>query len=104
MLDRIRRSFHEGIKQIKLFASFLSERAKVETFELKQFYATSKLVTRLDMLYSDIGKRVIELEAKGEKEVYKDFILLPKIDEVKKLKKQIEEHRGSNLTAGESSE
>ncbi|MCK5505008.1 MAG: hypothetical protein KAJ10_07580 [Thermodesulfovibrionia bacterium] len=104
MLDRIRRSFHEGIGQIKLFASFLSERAKVEMSTVKQFYETNKLETMLGRHYNDIGKRVVDLEAKGEKDVFNDFILHPKIDEVKKLKKQIEERRSSDRAADKPAE
>lgn len=93
MLDKIRKNFNEGIKRIKWFATFFAERTKVETSIARLFYESSKLETRLDKLYSDIGKRVLELKEKGEKAVLKDFIILQTIDEVKRLREQIEDYK-----------
>lgn len=93
MLDRIRKSFDGGIKKIKWFATFFAERTKVETSVAKLFYESSKLESRLDKLYIDIGKRVLELKEKGEKTILKDFLLLQTIDEVKRLREQVEENR-----------
>lgn len=93
MLDKIRKSFEEGIKQVRWFATFFAERAKVETSMTKLFYESSKLETRLDKLYIDIGKRVLELKEKGDRAVLKDFVILQTIDEIKGLKEQIEDYK-----------
>lgn len=93
MIDRIRRSFNEGIKMVKWFAAFLAERAKIETSMARLFYESSKLQNRVDELYSDIGRRVLELMEKGEKAILKDFVILQAIDEIKRLREQIEDYK-----------
>jgi uncharacterized coiled-coil DUF342 family protein len=94
MLDRIRRSFNEGVKQVRSFASFLAERTKIETSMARQFYESTKLQSKVNRLYTDIGRRVIELEEKGEATGLTDpDILQMIIDEVKRLKKQIEDYK-----------
>ena len=98
MIDRVRKSFYEGVKQFKMFASFLSERTKVETSMAKQFYESSRLEARLDGLYNDIGRRVVELDEKGEKAISRDFVIREAIDEAKKLKRQIEECKKGSMS------
>jgi hypothetical protein len=102
MLERIKKSYHNGIKQARLLASFFAERTKVETSMARQFYETTKLETKLDGFYTDIGKRVAELEDRGEKEVLKDGIILQMVGEVKRVKKQIEDYKASIQTENKS--
>lgn len=93
MLDKIKKSFDEGVRKIKWFAVFLAERTKAEASIARLFYESSKLEGRLESLYSDIGKRVLELQEKGEKAILKDFIILQTIEEIKNLRKQIEDYK-----------
>ncbi len=93
MLDKIRKNFNDGLKNIKWVATFLAERTKVETSIARLLYESNKLETKLDELYCEVGKRVLELKEKGEKEVMKDFIILQMVNEVKKLREQIEDYK-----------
>jgi len=93
MLDRIRKSFNEGVKSVKWFATFLAERTKIETSIARLFYESSKLEDRVNELYSDIGRRVVELKEKDERAVLKDPIILHTIDEIKRLREQIEDYK-----------
>jgi chromosome segregation ATPase len=74
-------------------ATFLSERTKAEASMMRLLYESNKLETRLDELYRDIGKRVLELKEKQEKVVLKDFIILQTINEISQLKEQIEDYK-----------
>jgi hypothetical protein len=91
MLDRIRKSFNEGVKSVKWFATFLAERTRVETSIARLSYESNKLESRVDELYSDVGRRVLELKEKGEKAILKDLVILQAIDEIKRLREQIED-------------
>lgn len=93
MIDRLRKSFNEGIKSIKWIATFLAERTKAETSIAKLLYESSKLENKLDELYMDVGKRVLELKEKGEKEVFKDFIIQQTLNEIKELREMVDEYR-----------
>jgi len=92
MLDRIRKSFNDGVQNIKWFATFIAERTKVETSLARLLYESKKLETEIDALYSEIGKRVLELKEKGEKEVLKDFVVVQAVSEIKKIREQIEDY------------
>ncbi|MEK7308885.1 MAG: hypothetical protein AAB089_07430 [Nitrospirota bacterium] len=92
MLDRIRKSFNDGVQNIKWFATFIAERTKVETSMARLLYESKKLETEIDALYSEIGKRVLELKEKGEKEVLKDFVVVQAVSEIKKIREQIEDY------------
>jgi chromosome segregation ATPase len=93
MIDRVKKSFHEGVKSIKWFASFLSERTKAEASMARLLYESNKLDAKLDELYRDIGKRVMELKGKEEKDLLKDFIILETMNEIIKLKEEIEDYK-----------
>ncbi|MBI4654852.1 MAG: hypothetical protein HY752_07665 [Nitrospirae bacterium] len=93
MLERIRKSFNEGVKSIKWVAIFLAERLKAETSMAKLLYASSKLEAKVDELYRDIGKRVLELKEKDEKAVLKDPFILQAIDEIKRVRDEIDDYK-----------
>ena len=104
MIDKIRKSLNEGVKRIKWVATFLAERTKVETSMARMLYESSKLETKLDELYRDVGKRVLELKDRDEKAVLKDFIILQMISEIKKLKEQIEDYKSKAHAISKPSE
>lgn len=89
MLERIRKNFNEGVKSVKWIAAFLAERLKAETSMAKLLYTSSRLEAKVDELYRDIGRRVLELREKGDKAVFKDFIILDAIEEIKRLNTEI---------------
>lgn len=94
MLAKVKKSFDEGVKRAKWIATFLAERTRIETSMARLFYESSKLEDKVDELYRDIGKRVLELKDKGEKAVLKDVIIAQTMEEIKKVKEQIEEYKG----------
>jgi hypothetical protein len=93
MIDRVKKSFQEGIKSVKWFSAFLAERTKAEASMARLLYESNKLETRLDGLYRDLGMRVLELKGREEKDVLKDFIVLQTINEITKLKEEIEDYK-----------
>ncbi len=93
MLDKVRKNLNEGIKQVKWFAAFLSERTKAEASIARLLYESSKLEARLDELYREIGKRALEVKDKGEKDIFKDFIILQTLNEINKLKEDINDYK-----------
>ncbi|RJQ13323.1 MAG: hypothetical protein C4560_14645 [Nitrospiraceae bacterium] len=93
MIDRIRRSLNTGLDRVKWFATFLAERTKAETSIAKLLYQSSKLEDRIDDLYRDIGRRVMELNEKGEKSVLKDFVVQQALGEIKHMREASDEFR-----------
>ncbi len=93
MIEKVRKSFSAGVGSLKWLASFLAERSRAETSIFKLRYESSRLQNRADELYGDIGRRVLELKEKEEKEVFKDFIIQQTMDEIKSLNKEIEGYR-----------
>jgi len=93
MFERIRKNFNEGVKSVRWIATFLAERVKAETSMAKLLYESNKLETRVDELCREIGKRVVELKEKDERAVLKDFFILQSIDEIKRLKVEIEDRK-----------
>ncbi len=93
MLERIKKSFQEGVKSVKWFGAFVTERTKAEASMARLLYECNKLETKLDELYRDIGKRVLELKDKEDRDVFKDFIVLQTLNEIKKLNEEIADYR-----------
>ncbi len=90
MIDKIRKNFNEGVKSVQWIATFLAERLKAETSMAKLLYTSSRLEAKADELYRNIGRRVLELKEKGDKAVFKDFIILEAMEEIKRLNTEIE--------------
>ena len=93
MIDKIRRSAKEGMKRVKWITMFLAERTKAETEIGKLMFETSKLESKLEKLYMEIGKRTVELHQKGEKTVFNDFIVQQAVAEIKDLKDAIDDYK-----------
>lgn len=93
MIERVRKSFHEGVNSVKWFASFLADRTRAEASMARLLYESNRLEAKLDELYRDIGKRVMELKGKEGKDPLKDFIVLQTMNEIIKLKEEIEDYR-----------
>jgi len=93
MIDIIRKNLMTGIERIKWFASFLAERTRAETAIAKLFYEKSKVDDKMDDLLRDIGRRVVELKAKGDTDVFQDFTIKHALSELKDLKETVNQYK-----------
>ncbi|MBI5099643.1 MAG: hypothetical protein HZB30_10440 [Nitrospirae bacterium] len=93
MIDKIRKSLDRGLDQVKWFATFLAERTKAETEIARLLFESTKIEGKIEDLYRDIGKRVLEIKEKGEKVIWKDFVIQQALDDIKHLKEAAEEYR-----------
>ncbi len=96
MKENVRKSLTTGLNRVKWIATFVAERTRAETSVVKFLYESSKLEDKIDGLYSDIGKRVVELKGKpgdAKKDVFKDFIVQQAIDEIKNLKEAKDDYK-----------
>jgi len=92
MINKVKDSFNTGLMRVKWIATLVAERTKAETSVVKLLYESSKLESKIDDLYRDIGKRVVELKEKGEKEVYQDFIVQQALNELKDLRDAVKDY------------
>lgn len=93
MINKMKDGFNTGLMRIKWIATFVAERTKAETSVVKLLYESSKLESKIDEHYRDIGKRVLELKEKDETEVFQDFIVQQALSEVKNLKSTVEDYK-----------
>lgn len=96
MIDRVKRNLATGLTRFKWIATFLAERTRAGTSVAKLLYESSKLGERIDDLYREIGRRVMELKEKGEhkeKDVYSDFIVQQALDEIRDLKENVDDYK-----------
>jgi hypothetical protein len=93
MIDKVKKNLTTGVTRIKWIATFVAERTKAETSMAKLLFESSKLESKIDDLYRDIGKRVMELKEKGENSVFSDFIVQQALDEVKNLRETVDDYR-----------
>lgn len=93
MIDRIRNSLNKGLDQVRWFATFLAERTKAETEIAKLLFESTRIEGKIEDLYRDIGKRVMELKDKGEKAIWKDFVIQQALDEIKHMREAADEFR-----------
>ncbi|MBI5025632.1 MAG: hypothetical protein HZC12_02665 [Nitrospirae bacterium] len=100
MWEKIRKNFKEGLDSLKWFAAFLAERTKAETSMARLLYESNKLEKKMDELYRDVGKRVFDLREKGEKVELKDPIILQSLDEIIRLRQEIEDCKSKSRELG----
>lgn len=93
MIDILRKNLMTGIERIKWFASFLAERTRAETAIAKLFYEKSKVEDKIDDLFRDIGKRVVDLREKGEVDVFQDFTIKHAFSELKDLRESANSYK-----------
>lgn len=92
-MNKLKDSFNTGLMRVKWIATFVAERTKAETSVVKLLYESSKLESRIDDHYREIGKRVLELKEKDETDVFQDFIIQQALSEVKNLEASVEDYR-----------
>ena len=78
MIDRVKNNLATGLTRAKWIATFLAERTRAGTSVAKLLYESSKLGERIDELYRDIGRRVMELKEKDEDKEGGRYITIPK--------------------------
>jgi len=93
MIDKVKKSFSTGVLRMKWVATFLAERTKAETSVAKLLYEKTKIEGKINDLYSDVGKRVMELKEKGEEDVLKDFMVQQSLDEVRNLRESVDDYK-----------
>ncbi len=93
MINKVKDGFNTGLLRVKWIATFVAERTKAETSVVKYLYECSKLERKMDEHYRDIGKRVMELKEKDEKDVFQDFIVQQALSEVKNLREAIDDYK-----------
>ena len=93
MIDKVKKSFSTGVLRIKWVATFLAERTKAETSIAKLLYEKTKIESKINDLYSDVGKRIMELKEKGEEDVLKDFMVQQALDEIKNLRESVDDYK-----------
>ncbi|MEE8317851.1 MAG: hypothetical protein V3S13_02955 [Candidatus Omnitrophota bacterium] len=96
MREKVRKSLTMGLTRVKWIATFIAERTRAETSVAKLLYESRKLEDKMDGLYRDIGKRVMELKEKSgeeEKDVLQDFIVQQALDEIRNLKESTDDYK-----------
>jgi hypothetical protein len=96
MKEKVRKSLTKGLTRVKWIATFIAERTRAETSVAKLLYESCKLEDKMDGLYRDIGKRVMELKEKSgeeEKDVFQDFIVQQALDEIRNLKESTDDYK-----------
>ncbi|HCC68681.1 MAG TPA: hypothetical protein DEP99_02210 [Nitrospiraceae bacterium] len=100
MWEKIRKNFEKGLDSLKWFTVFLAERTKAETSMARLLYESNKLEKKIDEVYRDIGKRIFDLREKGEKIKLKDPIILQGLDEIVRLRQEIEDCKSKSRELG----
>ncbi len=96
MIDKVKKNLTTGLTRVKWIAGFVADRTKAETSVAKLLFESSKLENKIDELYRDVGKRVLELKDKSEgiePDVYKDFIIQQALDEIRNLHVTVSDYR-----------
>jgi hypothetical protein len=93
MINKMKDGFNTGLMRVKWIATLVAERTKAETSVVKLLYESSKLESKINDHYRDIGKRVLELKEKDETEVFQDFIVQQALSEVKNLKSSVKDYK-----------
>ncbi|MBL7049140.1 MAG: hypothetical protein ISR96_06480 [Nitrospira sp.] len=93
-MEQIKKNLYTGITRLKWVARFLAERIQTQTSAGRLLYEASKLKGRMDELYSEMGRKIMELREKdesSEQDVFKDAAVLQTMDEIKQVKQKIVE-------------
>ena len=98
MIDKVKKNLTSGITRFKWIAEYVAGRTKAETSVARLLFESSKLEARMDELYRDVGKRVMELKEKGEESVLKDFVIQQALDELKNLKEEVDDYKSQAKT------
>lgn len=94
MIERVKSNLAIGLTRVKWIAGFLAERTKAGTSVAKLLYESSKVEEKINGLFGEIGRRVMELkEQGGDKDVYTDFVVQQALDEIRNLKDNVDDYK-----------
>ena len=96
MLDKVKKNLTTGLTRVKWIAGFVADRTRAETSVAKLLFESSKLEGKMDDLYRDVGKRVMELKEKDdleEKDVYQDFVVQQALDEIRNIRESVSDYK-----------
>lgn len=93
MWNKIRDSLERGIEKIRWFSALLNERVKVELSVFKLINQSREIEKKRDEILRAIGKRVLELKDKSEKNILRDPSLMELIEQLKTIDSEIEDIR-----------
>jgi hypothetical protein len=93
IMDDVKKNLAAGIARVKWIAKFIAERARAETSIAKDLYAKSKVDNKMDEIYRDIGRRVLELSDSGGADVLHDSTVQNCLNEIKHMKEGAAEHK-----------
>lgn len=97
-MDDVKKNLAAGIARVKWIAQFVAERAKAETSIAKNLYEKSKTENKMDDIYRDIGRRVLELSDSGGTDILNDGTVRNCLNELRHMK----EAAAGNQTRAES--
>lgn len=97
MLKKVRDNIEAGIEKIRWFSSLLNERIKVEISLFKLINQSSEMEKKRDAILKAIGKRVIELKDKSEKNILRDPSLIEMMNQLNIIEKEMDEIREKAL-------
>lgn len=91
MLERLKRSFDSGVEKVRLLASIISERVKVEIAVTKLLWKTSDLEKKRDQLARSVGERVFDLRGRPEVNLLGDQKIKKSVSEMEEVVAEINE-------------
>ena len=91
MLERLKGSFNSGVEKVRLLASIISERVKVEIAVTKLLWKTGDLEKKRDGLAKSIGERVFDLRGRPEVNPLADHKVRKAVSELEKVTAEITE-------------
>jgi len=100
MLKKIHENFKKGIEKIKWFATLFSERMNIEIAVFRLLYQSDEMAKKREAHLKTIGERVVALKEHGEKNIFRDSVVVEALDEIGKIDKNIEDlrHKASELS------
>ena len=104
MLENTKKSLATGITRVKWMASFIADRTKEETSRARNYFEKSKRENRMDDLCREIGRRVVQLNEQGDKEIMNDSVIQKSFREIQEIKKTTADRQTNSDHSGFPSE
>lgn len=99
-MDDVKKNLAAGIARVKWIAQFIAERVRAETSLAKNLYAKSKVENKMDDVYRDIGRRVMELSDKGGTDILNDSTVQSCLNELRRMKEAADVHKAGDENSG----
>ncbi len=85
MLDNTKKNLVAGVARVRWMAGFIAERTRADTRLAKAAYEKNLLREKIEGLYRDIGRRVLELHQDGAPDILGDSSVKQAIAALKDL-------------------